>query len=261
MLDWPIAFVPDNGIEAVERICLSDKGISYVIRRLEVDVYLDDKITAKCRNKAYAILSRDCRILDRPPKSAYEENACCRYLLDNCVQTIKEMIAKRYPSLLRQDASTRRDAYLGELPALSRRPVTTRRREDSRPIPVQQWKEQVPVIDRSSINTSYEDGYGDVNALYNRALEERNLVGSTALAAAPGRSPIDFDDRRRDNHRRQDQWSEAERLPSILDDGDDDFYEMMLGDGAPQTSAGSLQADLDRKIKERESLDSSLGRR
>lgn len=85
--------------EALYTVCLNKKNINMIIEVICDDVRLSERSIPKCVLMAQNIMKKNISNLSRPPKNKEEFKELVKYLNKLCVNSIFEIIVKKYPNL------------------------------------------------------------------------------------------------------------------------------------------------------------------
>lgn len=85
--------------EMLYSICLDNKNISALLDIIREDIKLKESSIPKCARMIQDIMKENIRKLSRPPKNEKEFKEIVRFLNKLCINTIIDIVAKKYPEL------------------------------------------------------------------------------------------------------------------------------------------------------------------
>jgi hypothetical protein len=257
----------DNKLKILYEICLNQKNIESILDSIKKQIKLSEKSVPKCVELIKDILVKRINTLVKAPRDKEEAKKFIIYLRNDCVETILEIIAKKYPN---KNIGKRLERDIGTF--------------GNRQIPRQYQQQQTvfqpvsmgnsnyaPAFEECSITGSFPEartqtfdprkmGSEAMDASYQQMINERNYgMNGNQRPQTPDFS-LDGSGKRK----KQEEYQNNNINIGFAASNDysttatySNPYEMLLGGGSPNQNPS--QTSYEQKLAERNTLDYEKG--
>ena len=272
----------DNKLKILYEICLNQKNIESILDSIKKQIKLSERSVPKCIELIKDILTKRINKLVKAPRDKEEAKKFIVYLRNDCVETILDIVAKKYPTKnigkhLEREVGTFTNREQMHYPDNMRRPENMRQHQQP---PVFQGvsmgnSNYAPAFEECSITGSFPEAQTqtfDMRKMGSEAMDAsyQNMINERNYGMNGNRRPQtpDFSLDGSGKRKKQEEYNNNNINVGFAASNDysttatySNPYEMLLGGGSPNymSQQNPSQTSYEQKLAERNTLDYEKG--